>query len=189
MLPMYLGLTGRPFVPHNLTSTQESPVPLLLFKMAFSIQILMSSGSKKGTQIYFFFSVISPGKQTPSRFPNRAPMERYLFIGHLYISFETRTKIPLNKNIFFPLKDPKKRVPLYVPQKQAPYRSRHPFPEPYHIIWGLQQGSPPSRSPSWSPSERDAPLLEPSFILFQSPQYMNLLPDSRFYSAVNGPVW
>jgi len=36
----------------------------------------MSSGSKKGTQIYFFFSKKIPGKQTPSRFPNRVPLER-----------------------------------------------------------------------------------------------------------------
>jgi hypothetical protein len=36
----------------------------------------MSSGSKKGTQIYFFFSPKNPGKRTPSRFPHRVSMER-----------------------------------------------------------------------------------------------------------------
>ena len=35
----------------------------------------MAFGSKKGTQIYFSFSLKSPGKRTPSRFPNRAPMK------------------------------------------------------------------------------------------------------------------
>jgi hypothetical protein len=37
--------------------------------MAPRLKILMSSDSKKGTQIYFFFSLMSPGKQTPTRFP------------------------------------------------------------------------------------------------------------------------
>ena len=36
----------------------------------------MSSGSKKGTQIYHPFHSKSPGKQIPSRFPIGAPMER-----------------------------------------------------------------------------------------------------------------
>jgi len=35
------------------------------------LKILMASGSKKGTQIYYFFSL----KRTPPRFPSRAPME------------------------------------------------------------------------------------------------------------------
>jgi len=33
-VPMHLGLIDGPFVPHNLISTQESPVPLLKFQMA-----------------------------------------------------------------------------------------------------------------------------------------------------------
>jgi hypothetical protein len=73
---MHLGLIVRPFVPHNLVSTQEIPVPLLKFQMALRLKILMASGSKKGTGIYIFFFLKSPGKRTPSRFPNRAPMER-----------------------------------------------------------------------------------------------------------------
>jgi len=52
---MHLGLIDRPFVPHNLISTQKSPVPLLQFQMAPRLKILMASGSKKGTQIYFYF--------------------------------------------------------------------------------------------------------------------------------------
>jgi hypothetical protein len=52
---MYLGLIDRPFVPHNLISTQESPVPLLKFQMAPRLRILNVSGFKKGTQIYFSF--------------------------------------------------------------------------------------------------------------------------------------
>jgi hypothetical protein len=53
---MHLGLIDRAFVPHNLISTQESPVPLLNFQMAPRLKILMSSGSKKGTQIIVFLS-------------------------------------------------------------------------------------------------------------------------------------
>jgi hypothetical protein len=45
---MHLGLTHGPFVPHNLISTQESPVPLLKFQVAPKLKILMASGSKKG---------------------------------------------------------------------------------------------------------------------------------------------
>ena len=76
MVPMHLGLIDGPFVPHNLISVQESPVPLLEFQMAPGLKILTASGSNKGTQIHFFFLSKIPGKQTPSIFPNRDPMER-----------------------------------------------------------------------------------------------------------------
>jgi hypothetical protein len=76
MVPMHLGLIERPFVPHNLISTQDSPVPLRNSQMAPRLKILMSSGSKEGTQIYFFFVSKIPGKPTPSKFPIRAPRER-----------------------------------------------------------------------------------------------------------------
>jgi hypothetical protein len=52
---MHLGLIDGPSVPHNLISTQESPVSLLKFQMAPRLIILMASGSKKGTQVYFSF--------------------------------------------------------------------------------------------------------------------------------------
>jgi len=44
------------FVPHNLISAQESSVPLPKFQMAPRLKILISSGPKKGTQIYYPFS-------------------------------------------------------------------------------------------------------------------------------------
>jgi len=44
---MHLGLMDRLFVPHNLISTQEIPVPLLKFQMAPRLKILIASGSKK----------------------------------------------------------------------------------------------------------------------------------------------
>jgi len=73
---MHLGLIERPLVPHNLMSVQESPIPLPKFQMASRLKILMPSGSKKGTQLYYPFFSISPSKRTPSRFPSGAPMER-----------------------------------------------------------------------------------------------------------------
>ena len=38
MVPMRLGLIDGPFVPHNLKSAQESPVPLPKFQMAPSLK-------------------------------------------------------------------------------------------------------------------------------------------------------
>ena len=74
MVLMYLGLIDRPFVPHNLIPTQESPVPLLKFQMAPRLKILMASGSKKGTQIFFIFSQKS--RQTnPLQVPQQGPYE------------------------------------------------------------------------------------------------------------------
>jgi len=63
-------------MPHNLIPAQESPVPLPKFQLAPCLKILMSSGSKKGTQIYYPFLSKRPGKRMPSRFPNGVPMER-----------------------------------------------------------------------------------------------------------------
>jgi len=76
MVPMHQGLKDEAFVPHNLISAQESPVPSPKFQMVLRLKILMSSGSKKGTQMYFIFYLKNPGKRTPSRIPNRTPVER-----------------------------------------------------------------------------------------------------------------
>jgi hypothetical protein len=136
---MHLGLTDRPFVTHNLISVQKSPVPLPKFQMAPRLKILMSYGSEKGTQIYYPFLSKSPSKQIPSRFPNRALMERdtrlqgiftYLLI-YLFISKALR-----------------KKCPLHVPQERGSYGKRRPFQSlTEHIFWGPQYRSPPSRPP------------------------------------------
>jgi hypothetical protein len=76
MVLMHLGLVDGPFMPHNLISAQKIPVPLPKFKMAPRLKILMSSDSKKGTQIYYPFLSKSPGKCIPSRFHNGDPLER-----------------------------------------------------------------------------------------------------------------
>jgi len=69
MVPMHLGLIDRPFVPHNLVSTQESSVPLLQFQMAPRLKILVASGSKKETQIYFYFLSNVPTNEHPPGSP------------------------------------------------------------------------------------------------------------------------
>jgi hypothetical protein len=66
MVPINLGLTDGPYVPYNPISTEESPVPLLKFQMAPRLKMLISAGSKKGTQIYFpFLSKIPAGEPPP----------------------------------------------------------------------------------------------------------------------------
>jgi hypothetical protein len=64
-------------MPHNLISAQESPVPLPKFYMASRLKILISSGSKKGTRIYYpFFSQKVPASESPPGSTNGAPRER-----------------------------------------------------------------------------------------------------------------
>jgi hypothetical protein len=106
MVSMHLGLIDGLFVPHNLILTQESPVPLLKFQVAPRLKILMASRSKKGTQIFFFFSLKSPGKQTPSRFLNRAPMKREAHLQGILHIFQ-------KPHLFgSPVKEPFLKVPF-----------------------------------------------------------------------------
>jgi len=88
-VPTHLGLTDGPFVPCNPISAQQSPVPLSKLQMTPRLKILMSSGSKKGTQIHHPFLSKSPGQLVPSRFP-KGPLrrERYPLTGHFYISLD-----------------------------------------------------------------------------------------------------
>jgi hypothetical protein len=63
---MYIGLIDRPFVTHNLISALDNPVPLPKFQMAPKLKILMSSGSKKGTQLYYpFLSKVLASESLP----------------------------------------------------------------------------------------------------------------------------
>jgi hypothetical protein len=84
---MHLGLIDGPFVPHNLISTQESPVPLLKFQMVPRLKILMASGSKKGTQIYFSFLSKVPANEPPQVPQQGRSGEGGPFTGHFaYLS-------------------------------------------------------------------------------------------------------
>jgi hypothetical protein len=69
---MHLGLIDGPFVPHNLISTQESPVPLPKFQTAPRLKILMASGFKKEPRYTFIASQKS--RQTNSlQVPQQGP--------------------------------------------------------------------------------------------------------------------
>ena len=59
----------RPFVPHNIISTQEIPIPLLKLQMAPRLKTLMASRSQKGTQIYFSFLSKVPANEPPPDSP------------------------------------------------------------------------------------------------------------------------
>jgi hypothetical protein len=68
-VPMHLGPIDGPFVSHNLISALDSPVPLPKFQMAPRYKILMPSGSKKGTQIYYPFLSNVPASESPPGSP------------------------------------------------------------------------------------------------------------------------
>ena len=73
---MHLGLTDGPFVPHNLISTEYSAVPLLKIQMATQTSNINDFLVQERNPGIHFFSRKNHGKRTPSRFPNRAPIER-----------------------------------------------------------------------------------------------------------------
>ena len=81
---MHLGLIDRPFVPHNLISAQESPVPLPKFQMAPRLNILMSYGSKKWTQLYFPFLSKKSQQANPIQVSHGAPMEREAHLQDIF---------------------------------------------------------------------------------------------------------
>ena len=89
MVPMHLGLIDGPFVPHNLISAQESPVPLPKFQMASRLKILMSSGSKKGTQIYYPFLSRVPASESPPGSP-MGPLWRELPLSRAFLNISFR---------------------------------------------------------------------------------------------------
>jgi hypothetical protein len=66
---MHLGLIDGPFVPHNLISAKDSPVPFLKFQMTHRLKILMAPGSKKGTQVYFSCLSKVPANEPPPGSP------------------------------------------------------------------------------------------------------------------------
>ena len=110
---MYLGLIKGPFVLHNLVIVQESPLTLSKLQMAPRLKIVMGSGSKKGTQIYFSFLSKIPSTRTPSRFPKRAPMESDTLLRVICISLKNLIKIPLNRKV------PRKKRPFMFPKNGA----------------------------------------------------------------------
>jgi hypothetical protein len=108
----------------------------------------MSSGSKKGTHIYFLFlskilaSESPPGSQTGPLW-RKIPAYRAFYIS-LAISLY--------------LIGPEKRASLHVPQKWGPYRNTHPF-QSLNISFGVpSKGALPPGPAHGVPSEREAPF-------------------------------
>jgi hypothetical protein len=85
--------------------------------MASRLKILMSSGSKKGIQIYYAFLSKKSWQANPLQVPQWHPYgERYLLTGHIYISLD----------ISLYLKGPMERASLHVSQKRGSYGNRRP---------------------------------------------------------------
>jgi len=138
-VPMHLGLTDGPFVPHNLLSAQESPVPLTKFQMAPRLKILMSTGSKKGNQTYYSFLSKKSRQANSLHVPQRGPhSEKDPLTGHFYIS--------LTYLSWSPVREPSLQVSLMgSPQRDAP------FLEPsfiHHSKSQVYEPPPDSRFPS-----------------------------------------
>jgi len=151
---MHLGLIDGPFMPHNLISAQESPVPLPKFQMASRLKILMSSGSKKETQIHSPFLSKSPGKRISSRFPNGAPMEKDTRLEGIFTSLLI---------CLFISKTLRKERPSMFPQSGAPTETDANSRALLNISFGVpSKGALPPGPPHGVPSERDAPFLQPS---------------------------
>ena len=148
--------------------------------MAPTLKISVSSGSKKETQIYFFFSLKKSRQTNPLQVLQQDPYgDRHPFTGNFCISLETLIKIPLNKNFVSLLSKALRKERPSVSPKVGLYGNRRPFPEPYLTY--------PSGSPAKEPSlqvpfmesvGKRCPFLEPSFIHFsKSPAYE---PPSKF---------
>jgi hypothetical protein len=85
------------------------------------LQILISSGPKKGTQIYFSFLSKRPGKTNPIQVPQRGLYrERCPITGYFYIYLD----------ISFYLKGPKKERPSMFHKRGAPIKTDK-ISEPY----------------------------------------------------------
>ena len=134
---IHLGLIDGPFLPHNLISAKESPVPLPKFQMDPRLKILMSSVSRKGTQIHYPFLSRVPASDSPPGFPTGRYGDRYPLTGHFHVSLD----------ISLYLKGPKKRALLHVPQTRGPYGNKYSLtllniPFGVHNKGALPPGSP-----------------------------------------------
>jgi hypothetical protein len=90
-VPVHLSLIDRPFVPHNLISTQYSPVPLTNFQMAPRLKILIAPGSKKETQIYSYYPFLSkvPASESPPGSPV-GPLWREMPVFKAFLRISSR---------------------------------------------------------------------------------------------------
>ena len=122
--------------------------------MAQRLKILMSSGSKKGTQIYFHFLSKSPDKRIPSRFSNGAPMER-----------DTRLQ-GIFTYIFFSNAQRKERPSMF-PTSEGPMETDAHSRALLNIFFGVPSRGAPSRSPLGKGCP--VPTALPPSLITQSP--------------------
>ena len=151
--------------------------------MAPRLKILVSSGSKRGTQIYYPFLSKSAGKRIPFRFPNGAPLERNTILQGIFASLLI---------YMFISKALRKERPTMFPKSEPRMETDAHFRVLLNISFGVSsKGTLPPGPPHRVPSERDAPFLEPSFIHHsKSPVYeAPSPPDSRFPSDIKGPLF
>jgi len=131
-VPLHLGLIEGFFVPHNLTSAQGSPVPLPKLQMTSKLKILMSSGSKNGTQICYPFLSKVPASDSPPQVPQwgPVPLPKLQMTSKVKILMSSGSKNGTQTCYPFLSKVPASDSPLpYVPQ-WGPYGERCPYPEP-----------------------------------------------------------
>ena len=148
MVLMHLGLIDRPFVPHNLISSQESPVPLPEFQMAPKLNqgpLMESLTERYPTTTVLLHSSIKvpsihaphiPGSPQLERGPHGercphpenltylpgSPMKELPSRPHPRSLFRERERERLHPQspLHLSLKVPGKWALLYVPQKGAP---------------------------------------------------------------------
>jgi len=131
---MHLGLIDRPFVPHNLISTQESPVPLLKFQMAPRLKIFITLGSKKEPR--YTLLVCQKSRQTnPLQVPQQGPHgEGGPLTGHF-------TYLSKTSSFGFPSKG---ALPQGPPNGILRREMPHHYSPPSIIYQSLQYTSPPA---------------------------------------------
>jgi len=134
---MHLGLIDGPFVPHNKIPAQESPIPLPKFQMAPSLKILMSSGSKKGTLIYYSFLSRVPASESPPGSPT-GPLWKEMPVSWAFLDISSRV--------------PSKGA---LPRGLSLFREKLSIPRAPSSILKSLVDEPPSRFPSGASMERD----------------------------------
>ena len=131
---MHLVRIDGPFVPHNVLSTQESPVTLPKFQIIPRPKILMASMSKKEPRYTFLFSQKS-WQMNSLQVPQQGPYgEGGLFTGHsAYLSKTSSFRFPSNGALPVGL--------LHgIPHRGMP----HHYSPPSFIYQSPQYASPPT---------------------------------------------
>ena len=155
---MHLGLLDRPsFVPHNLVSTQEGPVPLLQFQMAYRQNLNVLWVQERNPDILFLFSQ-KYWRTNSFQVPQQGPYgKRYPFTGHLHLS--RKPHINSSKG------GPKKEVHLHVPKSGALMEADAHFRVLLNISFAVpSKGALPQAPLHGIPSQRDEHHTKPMIV-------------------------